>query len=175
MAYINSTNNKGFFVNTTRVFDVQRLQEVNVNSDDFKELLVLLHQDINSIQLAVNARDNGLRLTEETLTNKQWFPLVTGVNVPNRFSYNIVINFGALPNTSTKSVAHNINTSNGIIWAQITGAATNTSNNEGIPIPYSDTSADVVQIEVDSTNVNITTNADFSAFDTCYILLEYLR
>ena len=60
-------------------------------------------------------------------------------------------------------------------WTKIYGTATNASGN-GIPIPYADSVLNnEISINVDLTNVNITTAIDYSAFTTTYVILEYLK
>jgi hypothetical protein len=46
-----------------------------------------------------------------------------------------------------------------------------------IPIPYSSTTNidNNISIQVDDTDVNITTAADYSVYTICYVVLEYIK
>ena len=58
MAYIqNQRQDTGYFVPTTPNYDVQLLQSIDVNSQEFKDLLVRLYETVNQVSLALNAKD----------------------------------------------------------------------------------------------------------------------
>ena len=44
-------------VPTTQVWDVGDIKSMDINSDEFKEFLVLLYQRLNQIAIATNSRD----------------------------------------------------------------------------------------------------------------------
>ena len=46
--------NPGAFVETTQIWDASQIQEMDVNSPDFKELIIRLYQNMNKIALALN-------------------------------------------------------------------------------------------------------------------------
>lgn len=108
--------------------------------------------------------------TEETVTGKTW--------IDGKPIYRKVINFGALPNTSTKTVAHNLSNA---IFLRIYGVAyaSNIPNTYYYPLPYSTCStvgvARNIELAVDGTNVEIVTGADRSSLDTTYVVLEYVK
>ncbi len=83
----------------------------------------------------------------------------------------MVVDFGALPNATTKNVAHNI-----VGWndqfrlVRAYGAATDPIGLEALPIPN-----DGIFLKNNSTNVTITTTADFSAFTSSTVVLEYTK
>jgi hypothetical protein len=87
----------------------------------------------------------------------------------------MTVNFGALPNTSTKSVPHGITVTNTLSWTKIYGSATDQIGLTGIPIPYVDLAGNDIQIDVDQTNINISTSSDYSNYTICYVVLEYLK
>ena len=153
----NTINNFGLFIPTTTIFDVAELQEINVNSEEFKELLVRLYQTVNNIALSTNVKTTGYFLNQEFVTGELYF------NVNNDFNnlrpvYCMVVNFGALPATGTKSVAHGIPVTNTYSWVQIYATATNPTAVTGIPVPYSSAAGVTsnLEIKIDATNVNIT-------------------
>jgi hypothetical protein len=171
----------GSFIPTSYVWDVARLYEVDINSDEFKELLVRLYQNLNIMALSLNIRDAGIYNTDEFVNGQIFFPNpLLDSSTPEapefRQVFRKVINFGALPNTTTKSVAHGITLTGATTFTRIYGAASNTTGKVYIPLPYvSLTAGDSVQIYVDATNVNVITGNDKSAFTTTYIILEYLQ
>src|SRR5271157_192397 len=76
--------------------------------EDGREFLV---EELKKISNAINAREIGWFLDEELLTGKAFIPgtIVPGNN-PSEFRQILrkVIDFGTLPNTGPKSVAHGI-------------------------------------------------------------------
>lgn len=87
----------------------------------------------------------------------------------------MTINFGTLPNTGTKSVAHNIPITVGVTFTRIYATASDTAGSLYIPIPFVETTGNEIQIDVDATNVNITTTSDRTNFTICYVVLEYIK
>lgn len=176
--YSNLQNNTGLFVPSTNVWDVQELRSVDVNSDAFKELLVRLYQNINDICLVLNVKDSAYYPLQEFLNGQVFFPNPQSSYSPTaeRQAFRTVVNFGALPNTTSISVAHGINISNGFCFTRIYGASSNPISMQYIPIPYaSSTLADNISLSVDATNVTITTGSNQSAYTVTYIILEYVK
>jgi len=171
----------GFLLPTTNVWDVNEIYDVNVNSDEFKELLVRLYQNLNNMSLSINLRDAGYYDTLEFLNGQQFFPNPalnsSSTTQPSyRGVYRKVINFGALPNAGTKSVAHRITCTTRTSFTRIYGASTDPVGLNYIPIPYaSPTAANNIELKVDATNVTIITGSNRSAFTITYVILEYLQ
>jgi len=146
--------------------------------DDWKEANLILTDYIRLLVDALNTKEIAQYSENLNLTGQQFF--TTGDAQKTRYVYRKVIDFGALPNASTKSVAHGmINTQNSI-WTRIYATATNpgaTTTTSAIPIPYVDpnTLANGIQIDVDTTNVNITTAIDYTAYTECVVILEYIQ
>lgn len=167
-------------VPTTNIWDVGALWQVDVQSDEFKELLVRLYQNINLIALVLNTKDTGYYDTQE-YPSQQLFPnpdnsSQTAMPAVYRDIYRKVINFGALPNTGTTSVAHYIDINNAYSFTRIYGCASDTTGLNFIPLPYaSPTLANNIELRVTSTNVVITTGSNRSNFTICYVVLEYIK
>lgn len=175
----NDTDVIGLFLPNTYLVDVEQLREVNVQSPEFKELLVRLYQDISDMVEAINKKDTGQYLVQQFVTGSLFFNVNNDIN-NLRPIYRIVVNCGALPNTTIKSIPHGISpTDFTSAWTflKIYGAASNTSSFNYIPLPYvSSTSlADNIEIDVDNTNVYITTGANYSAYTQSYIILEFIK
>ena len=171
----------GIFVPTTNVWDLSDIKDINVNSTEFKELLVRLYQNVNNIALALNVKDSAYYDTREFVTGGNFFvnPNATPEqNTVYRPVYRMVIDFGALPNAAgTKSVPHNITCTTSTSFTKIYGVATKpTVPFSYIPLPYaSSNAADIIELNADGTNVNVTVASNKSAYSLVYIILEYMQ
>lgn len=170
----------GAFIQTTQVWDVAQLQDVDVKSPEFKELLVRLYQQINNIANVLNIKDTGQYQLTEFVNGQLLFsnPALTSSTpqiAEDRQVWRKVINFGALPNTGTKAVAHGITCTVMTSFTRIYGCATDTAGNY-IPLPYaSPTAANEIELKVDGTNVTIITGSNRTNFTITYIILEYVQ
>lgn len=170
------------FVPTNYIWDVQQLQKVEISSPEFRELLVRMYQNIGIIALSLNLKDIGQYQQLELINGQQFFsnPGLGTASQPTqaqRQVYRTVVNFGALPNAGTKSVAHNITCTSGVTFTRIYATASDTTGLNYAPIPYAST-VDVahnIELSVSSTNVTITTGSNRSSFNVCYAILEYLK
>lgn len=168
----------GSFLPTTFVWDVSQIYETDVNSVQFKELLVRLHEFVNLIAVIVNTKDTGYYVLDEFVNGQLFFPnpsAQTSQSQQTRQVYRKLINFGTLPNSTTKAVAHNITTTPTTTFTRIYAAASDPVGRNYIPIPYATPVADDIALDVDSTDVIITTGADRTNFTICYVILEYLQ
>lgn len=171
-------NDFGVFLPTTAVFDPESLVALN-NDPKFKELVIFITQQYNNIANVVNLKETGYYITTEIVNSQFWFnPNVTAVDQSIfRNDFRTVVNFGALPNATTKTVPHNIpNFIPGVAsWTRIYATATDATG-AGIPIPYaSSVLNENIIISVDDTNIYITTAIDYSNFTITYVVLEYLK
>ena len=195
----------GSYVATSNVLDIQNLDKIkSLDSPEFKIFLSRLRNIINNISISNNGKVSGYYPLFEFVTGKNFFPnpsIAAINNPPLRPAYITTINFGALPNNTTKSVAHGLTIGSTWSFTRIFGTASDSTGNSYIGIPFADnttsstgtldlstikwedTSASVtstgtsdsISIEVDTTNVNITTTSDKTAYTTCYVFLEYLK
>jgi len=175
------TSYSGSFVPTTDVWDVSELQGLDVTSDKFKEILVRLYLNLNRTSLVINSKDTGYYVPVTSYVNGQlFFPnpalnSTTSTAPTYRQVYRLLINFGALPNTGTKSVAHGLTVNSSYTFTRIYGCASDTSGFNYIPLPYaSPTLANNIELSVNGTNVTVTTGSNRSNFTVCYIILEYI-
>lgn len=167
--------NYGLFVPTTNVWDVSQINTVDVNSREFKELLVRLYQNVNNISLALNIKDSGYYDTKEFVNGQLFFPDPATSSQQYRQDYRMTVNFGQLPNAGTKSVPHNIPINSGYWSTRVYGAATDSTGLAWIPLPFVDVAGNSIQLDVDATNVNITTTSNRTNFNRCIVVLEYLK
>ncbi len=174
--------NVGAFVPTTNIWEqISELEKIDLNSDQFRRLLVRLYQDVNLIANVLNVKDTGMYPLGQFINSQTFFPnpaltSASSTNPTMRPVYRCVINFGALPNTAAKSVAHNITITSSTTFTRIYAAASDTTSNNYIPIPYaSPTLANNIQLDVSATNVTITTGSNRTNFNVCYVILEYMQ
>jgi len=172
----------GAFVPTNFIWDVQQLQQVDVQSPEFKELLVRLYQNISLIATVLNLKDTGQYQVLEILNGQQFFSnpnnnSSTAASPALRQVYRKVINYTtALPNTGTATIPHNIVCTAATTFTRIYATASDTTGLNYIPIPYaSPTLANNIELRVDGTNVYIITGSNRSNFNITYIVLEYLQ
>ena len=180
MASYNTQAEPGAFVPLTDIFDSQAIQELDVNSDEFKEFLVHLRQRTNNIAMVLNIKDSGYYPRTEFVNGQVYFPnpaldSTTSQSPVFRQVFRKVINFGALPNTGSTSVAHGLTITSGFTFTRIYGTATDPSTNF-IPIPYAHpTAANNISLDVDTTNAIITTGSDRTGYTTTYVVIEYIK
>lgn len=170
----------GAFVPTTNIWDVSQLYDVDVNTPQFKELLVRLYQNVNNIALVLNIKDSGYYVTSEFVNGQSFFPnpannSTTATAPTLRQVFRTVVNFGALPNATTKSVPHHIPVTAGFTFTRIYGAASDTTGGNYIPIPYATPVSNDIALDVNTTDVTITTADDRTNFTVCYVILEYIK
>lgn len=122
----------------------------------------------------MNSKESGLYIPLESATFISYFTANNSQKFRN--VYRKVIDFGSLPNSSSKSVAHGINFTSEFTMTRMYATATDPNNRVYIPIPYaSPVSVDSIGIYSDSTNVNIFTGTARSNFTRCYVVLEYVK
>lgn len=176
-----SPGDYGLYIPTNFIWDVHALKDMDVTSPQFKELLVRLYQNLNNMALALNVKDSAYYNTQEFVNGQMWFPnpaytSSSPVTPAFRNVYRQVINFGALPDTAVKSVPHNIPINASYSFTRIYGAATDPINLLYIPLPYVKVGFDGVQLDVDATNVNISTTTNlYIGYTISYIVLEYIK
>ena len=178
---VNNSQNYGSFVPTTNIWDATFIQDIDVNSPEFKELLIRLYQNLNLMALTLNTKDSGLYTNDEFVNGQLYFPnpalsSSTTTNPSARNVYRKVINFGALPNTATKSVLHDIPITAGYSFTRIYGAASDQVGLTYLPLPFVDAAGtDNIQLDVDQFDINITTTSDRTNYTVTYVIVEYLK
>lgn len=146
-----------------------------VVTDDPKELIVRLYQYLNQMANAVNLKESGYYTLTEFVTGGLYFPnpALTSSQTQKavyRPVFRLVVDFGALPNNTTSSVAHGLTIDSTYSFTHIYATASDPVNLLYFPIPTTG-----VTITVDDTNVNITTTSDLTAYTTCFVVLEYIK
>lgn len=138
-------------------------------SDDPKQLRFDINDLYQSIASAVNNKIGGLYVPQEKINSQQYFDTTNIQKFKN--VYRMVVDFGALPNTGSKSVPHNIPgwDSNYRLTCAY-GAATDPISLQAIPLPN-----DGILLEINSTDVTVTTTSNRAAFTETTIVIEYTK
>lgn len=170
----------GAFIGTTENLDVGLLQSTDVNSEQFKQLIIKLYQTVNNIALLLNKKHTGMYTLTEFVNGKTYFanPALSATQTPlPRQEFSITVITGQLPNTATKIIPHGIsNWNSACTLVNIWGAATDTTGLTGIGLPYaSPTLANNIELSMDATNIYITTGSNRTNYNISYVTLEYLK
>lgn len=172
--------NVGAFTPTTNIWDVGEVYQAT-QDPKLQELLVRLYQNLNRLSLSNNIRDAGYYVQEEFVNGQSFFANTTINSTTSqtpalRQVFRKTINFGALPNAGTKSVAHGLAPTTSWSFTRIYGAATDPVGLSYIPLPYSSgTVNENIELYVDATNVVVTTSINYTAYTVCYIVIEYIK
>ena len=160
------------------------LPENFILPDDEEQFRVVLRQYLNDISQAVNNKEYGLFVSEETFTGKDFLPTFNTTSSQNakfRDVFRVVVDTGTLPNAGTSTTAHGILTTQNFSIVSIYGGATDpgaSTMTTGIPLPYINTTTpgDSVTVNIDATNVNITTTtANYTSFTRSFVIIEYIK
>lgn len=174
--------NPGAYIPSTNIWDVSQVYAVEKIDPALRELLVRMYQNLANMAIDVNIKDSGYYVQNEFLNGQGYFqnPATLNTTVINpelRNVFRTVVNFGALPNAGAISQPHGITITNTFSFTRIYAAASDQTGLTYIPIPYA-SSVDVahnIQLDVNSTNVVITTGANYSNYTICYVVLEYIK
>lgn len=140
----------------------------------------------------LNIKENANYENFEILTGQQFFDSnstpTLSTPTKKRYIFRTVYNFGALPNNTTKTLAHGLTLDDGVhastwFFTKIHATAFNPSQGAEKAISFDGTYYDIaagavsnpMNLFVDSTNINITTTSDRTAFTECIVTLEYMK
>lgn len=136
------------------------------NADDMRTEINDLYQSIAS---SLNNKVGGLYVPQEKSNSELYF---TAGN-PQRFRnvYRMTVDFGALPNSTSKSVAHNIpDITDQFRLTSAWGGATDPVSIIWIPLPN-----EGIFVQINSTDVTITTTSNRTNFTACTVVIEYTK
>lgn len=177
----NDAQNFGLYVPTTNVWDPNQLYDIKGVSPELREILIRMYQNLNLMSLVLNNKASGIYDTQEFVTGNLYPPdpalsSASSTTPTPRNSYWEFVFCDALPNAGTKSVAHNIPFNSGFTMIRYGGAASDTTGLTYLCLPYVDAAGvDNIQVDVDATNINITTTSNRTNYNVSYIMLEYLK
>jgi len=163
--------NVGLFVPTTEIWDQSQLASLNINSEEFRLLLVRLYQNISNIAHTLNLKDSALYDTQEFVNGQKFFSITPGQPQQLRNAFRLTMNIGALP-IGVTSVNHNLQINANWVFTRIYGVASDQTGFNYYPIP--DSGAAFISIVVNATQVVIN-NSTAINFSSCIVVLEYLK
>ena len=142
--------------------------------ESYEEFSEIFDREHKKVIDTINTKEGALYLLQEAATYQQYFNADDPQN--NRNTYRMVINFGALPNNTSKRVPHNVTINSISRVTRLYGAASNPSGIKFIPLPFaSPTLANNVSLEADQTDIKITTGADYSSYTDTTVVFEYTK
>jgi hypothetical protein len=142
--------------------------------DNFEDFSELFDREYKKVTDAVNTKEGALYLLQELATFQQYFNTADTQN--NRNVYRITLNFGPLPNATSKRVQHGISFNSKTRMTRMFGSATNFSSVTFIPLPFSSpTLSKNIALEANSLDVIVTTGANYSNYRDVTIVLEYTK
>lgn len=172
----------GAFLQTTQDWDTAQLEQVDVKSPEFKELLLRLYQQINNIVNVLNIKDTGMYQLSEFVNGQLFFsnPALSSATAQypedRQVLRKVLLWDTALPNAGTATMAHGITCTTKTSFTRIYGCSTDPVGRNYIPLPYaSPTLVNNIELKVDATNVTIITGSNRTAFTITYIILEYIQ
>lgn len=131
------------------------------------KIINLINGILNSSNIVYNGQilDNVFKYVLDEVVIGKW--------INGKKLYRKVINFGALPDSSTKAVAHGISNLESII--DIKGICANDTS--FLALPYANPIHLYLSIAVyaNKNNVYVEVGSDRSAYKNCYIILEYTK
>jgi len=165
---------QGLYVPTTQVWETSSILDVDVNSEQFKLLLVRLLQNVNEIAIALNLKDTGYYVLQPFVNGQQFFS-TDPLNPDNlRPCFRYTLNVGAV-GAGVNTFAHNIpNITNTWTLTRLYAAATDNIGLNFYPVGTGGATAGIITINSNITNVVITNNTGV-VFTSCIVVLEFLK
>lgn len=164
----------GAYVPTSEVFDPAQLNDIDINSSEFRDFLNILTRAVNDINLSLNIKDTGQYPLTEFINSQNFFPnpalsSFTSSAPILRNVFRKVINFGLLPDFGTTSVAHGIDVTAQYTFTRMYGCSS-IPGASFVAIPNQD-----IKLTADNTNVTIQTFSAYTGYTTTYVILEYIK
>lgn len=136
----------------------------------FKDTLTNAYRKVAT---SVNAKTGGLYQPQEISNSEQYFT----PNNPQKLRnvYRMTVDFGGLPNNTTKSVSHGINFTSEFTLTKAYGASTDADSLLYIPLPYASATGANIELLITASQVTIITNSNRSNFIITYVVIEYCK
>ncbi len=150
------------------------LPDYDQTPEKWEEARVYLVEQLKKINTQINEKQIGFYLDQELLSGNSFIPDSLSVDQQQfRAVFRVVVVFGALPNATAKSVAHNITVDANFQIVKMWLAASDPVGLTGFALSYYSIAAADIKLNYTSTNVVVTTNSDYSSFTKCYVVMEY--
>jgi hypothetical protein len=160
------------FVPTNYIWDIQQIQQVDLNSDAGKELLVRLYQNVNNIALALNQKTTGNYDLLESVNSNLYFPNPNNNSSTPASPEKRPELSTTFYKTSLATFNHGITVTAGTTFTKFYGFANDTVGKNYWPLTASGNN--YISVTVSATQVVITNNSGIN-FNVVYITLCYLQ
>lgn len=100
---------------------------------------------------------------------------IVGTWIDDSAVYEKTFNFGALPNATTKTLAHNISNLGYVISAIAFTVNTGTGNRFPVPFVNDSNVSSQIVLMINDTDITIRTGVNRSDHDVCYITISYTK
>ncbi len=150
----------------------QQIPVFDALPDSWEESKVALVERLRNMTNAINIRPVGWYVDTEIVTGKKYIP--SSGNVVYREISRFTKELGALPNATTKNVAHGLsNVNSNFLLTAMWGSASSNSPLSFVSLPHVSVSDAGVEISMDATNFVIKTTSDYSNYNNSVITVEY--
>ncbi len=162
----------GLFVPTTDVWDQASISQMDVNSEEFRLLLIRLYQNISNISNVLNLKESALYDLKQFVTGQLFFSITNGQPQKLRNAFRLVMNVGPI-NPGLNTFAHGLIIISSWTFTHIYATASDNIGFNYYPIPWSGAAGAFISIVVNATDVVINNNSGVT-FTSCIVVLEYL-
>lgn len=184
---------------TTQIWDPSEIEKMDVNTPEFKRFLLSMHQNMNSMAMAVNDKASGTKSSQDMVVGQVD---LGGVNASTTFPsgktvfdlYRKVVNFGPIecvrgapgdpPTVVTRSVPHGIESNNigKLVVMSLSGVANSIYTGYATPIPFVEANLSYnrwAALWIDKNFVTIRLQSDGPsfwdpAFNHVFVTVEYI-
>jgi len=146
------------------------IPEDYVIPEDYQEAQLFLKKTLESFARMINRKDTAQYETVEAQVNHTYPGTAPQIKED---IFRKIVNFGALPNAATKTVAHGLTVNDNWFFTRIEAFAHSQADNRFIPVP--NFGAFNSALWVTYTDVNIAATFDLSNYTRCYVILEYYK
>lgn len=176
MPYPDYLSNTGSYVQTTQVWDVTEINQMEGINSDMRDLLVRLHQQINNIALVLNGKTTGIYLTDqEFVIGDQYYDPASTNQLQLRPVFRRNYYITALP-AGVTNIAHGLPLAGSTYnFVKIYGVANDTVNNLYYPLPFAGAAGNNIEVLVNATNIVITNNSGVATFNDVKVTLEFCK
>ncbi len=147
--------------------------------EKWEEAREFLVEHLKKISNAVNAREIGWYLDEELISGKSFIPVPVpmGDASPQQFRTVLrkVIDFGALPNSTIKSVPHGILVNSRFTLIHLYACATDPIGLTSFEIDHAEPATGVTWMYMDATNINIITGSNRTSYTRVFVTIEFIQ
>lgn len=186
MAYpIDEQINTGSFVPTTNVWDTAEIYELEDISEEFRNLLIRLYQNLNLMSEVLNVKDTGYYLQQQFVNGRLYTNPSDASPLNLLPGYRFTMDTGALAagvNTIPLPFQIVITTPTSTAWTAyfVQGAATNTTaaTQKWVSLPFAGATGNNIEVIVNNVpnpaEIVITNNSGLT-FDRSRITLEFVK